>query len=81
MMKMKSNNKFLQWMGQMLFPLYIYQRLMMIAIFESSGGIIFIATYPMAFILICFVAVVLIANLYPRWQISIQNDWILCGKK
>ena len=79
MMKMKSNNKYLQWMGQMLFPLYIYQRLMMIAIFETSRGKIFIVSYPIVYIFICFVAMVLIACLYPRWRFSIQNNRIICG--
>lgn len=72
MMKLDLNNKYLQWMGQKLFPLYIYQRLMMNAIYGISAGKIFIVSYPMLFVLICFLSVILIACIYPKWQVTFR---------
>lgn len=72
MMKMDLNNKYLQWMGKNLFPIYIYQRLMMFAIYEIPDGKFFIASYPILFILICFLSVILIAWMYPKWQVSVR---------
>lgn len=70
MMKIKSENKFLQWMGQNLFPLYIYQRLSMMAIFEMPRGKDFIASFPISYIIICFICTLLITSQYHRWQIK-----------
>ena len=59
-------------MGKNLFPIYIYQRLMMIAIYEILDGKFFLASYPILFILICFLSVILIAWMYPKWQVSVR---------
>lgn len=70
MMKIKSENIYLQWMGANLFPLYIYQRLIMIAIYELPGGKDFIVSFPLLYITISFVGVLIIASQYKRWRIS-----------
>ena len=74
MMKKELKNPYLQWMGERLFPLYIYQRLMMIAIFQIPGGTTFISHHPLVYIFICFATVVLISLLYPRWQVFVINN-------
>lgn len=73
MMKIKFNNKYLQWMGQRLFPLYIYQRLIMMAIYEVPDGKNFIMSYPLLYFTICFGCSLLIASQYHRWQISLSS--------
>ncbi len=71
MMKIESNNKLLQWMGQNIFPLYIYQRLSMMAIYEMPGGKDFIASFPILYIVICFICTLFITSQYHRWQIKL----------
>lgn len=73
MMRTKLNNKYLQWMGQKLFPLYIYQRLIMMAIYEIPGGKSFIMSYPILYVIICFGCTLLIASQYHRWQITLTS--------
>ena len=79
-MKAIMNNEYLQWMGQKLFPLYIYQRLAMIIIYEIPEGKNFISSFPLLYIVICLVCVLLIAFVYPYLQISINDNKILWGK-
>ena len=71
MMKVESDNKWLRWMGQNLFPLYIYQRLSMMAIYEVPGGKNFVASFPILYIVICFICTLLITSQYHRWQIKL----------
>ncbi len=71
MMKIESNNKWLQWMGQNLFPLYIYQRLAMMAIYELPRGHSFICAYPLLYVVVCFICVIVISSQFHRWQIKI----------
>ena len=73
MMKTKLNNECLQWMGKKLFPLYIYQRLIMMAINEVPDGKNFIMSYPLLYFTICFGCSLLIASQYHRWQISLSS--------
>jgi hypothetical protein len=73
MMKLELNNKYLIWIGKKLFPLYIYQRLMMILIYEIPGGRDFIVSYPCLYIMICFLSVLLIALTYPKWQVTFKK--------
>ena len=70
MMKVESDNKWLRWMGQNLFPLYIYQRLSMMAIYEAPGGKDFIGSFQILYIVICFICTLLITSQYHRWQIK-----------
>lgn len=71
MMKVESENKWLRWMGQNIFPLYIYQRLSMMAIYEMPGGKDFIASFPILYIVICFICTLFITSQYHRWQIKL----------
>ena len=79
MMKMELKNPYLQWMGERLFPLYIYQRLMMIALFQIPGGTTFISQHPLVYIFFCFATVVLLSLLYPRWQVFVINNRFKIG--
>ena len=72
MMRIELDNRWLQWMGQKLFPLYIYQRLSMMTIYELPGGKSFISSYPLIYIMICFICVLIIASQYYRWQIKLS---------
>lgn len=71
-MKVKINNKALQWLGKNLFPLYIYQRLAMILLYEMDNGI-FVKNHPVFYMSICFVSMILIAALYKFRQINFQK--------
>ena len=73
MMKLELKNKYLRWFGERLFPLYIYQRLPMIAIFSISQGKDFISSYPLVYILACFSVTVFIAFFYPKWRITLDK--------
>ncbi len=72
-MKIKINNKALQWLGKNLFPLYIYQRLVMILLYEMDNGI-FVKNHPVFYMSICFVSMILIAAFYKFWQINFQKN-------
>lgn len=70
-MKIKIGNKWLLWMGINLFPLYIYQRLPMIALTKYNEGI-FVLNNPSAFMIICFVISIIITYFYKYWQIKLR---------
>ncbi|MDC2648973.1 acyltransferase family protein [Bacteroides ovatus] len=70
-MKVKIGNKALVWLGSSLFPLYIYQRLPMIALYEINNGI-FVSNYVVLYISLCGVITIGIGYLYKYWQIKIQ---------
>lgn len=59
-------SKPLEWCGQHLFPIYIYQRLPMMAIPSS-----FIAFCPIGYVASCLVVTLCIAALYKYWQIRL----------
>ena len=65
-MKFECRNKALEWCGQHLFPLYIYQRLPMMAIPSQ-----FIAYCPIAYVAGCLLITLIIASLYKYWQIKL----------
>lgn len=71
-MKVKINNPALLWLGAHLFPLYIYQRLAMIAIFNIDNGT-FVKNYPLPYMLICCAIMVLIAIPYRFIRISFNK--------
>lgn len=66
-MKVRLSNSILQWLGTHLFPLYIYQRITMLCLYEMDEGI-FVRNHPVAYMLLCFIAMVLIAYFYKFWQ-------------
>jgi hypothetical protein len=71
-MKVQINNKWLLWMGVNLFPLYIYQRIPMIAIREILGNN-FIKNYTIVYVIASLAITLLIANYYKHWQIKLKN--------
>lgn len=71
-MKIQVQNGPLKWLGAHLFPLYIYQRLPMIALFSIDGGN-FVKQNPILYVLICFGITLLIAFPYKYWQISFSK--------
>lgn len=68
-MKIKTGNAILQWLGINLFPIYIYQRLPMIALSKLAGGG-FICAYPYVFMITCLVVACVIAWGYRFWRVT-----------
>ena len=68
-MKVKIRNPALTWLGLHLFPLYIYQRLAMIAISDMDNGA-FVKENPLAYMFICSIIMILIAIPYRFIRIS-----------
>lgn len=69
-MKVCISNRVLAWLGLNLFPLYIYQRLPMIAMREFVG-LEWLSLHPYIFVFICFILSVVITYLYKYWRISL----------
>ena len=65
-MRIGCKSKPLEWCGQRLFPIYIYQRLPMMAIPSS-----FIAFCPIGYVASCLVVTLCIATFYKYWQIKL----------
>lgn len=62
-MKFRCNSKVLLWCGQNLFPLYIYQRIAMIALSSINDGA-FAAGYPFLYTVACLAITIVITNVY-----------------
>lgn len=69
-MKFKINNRFLVWLGQNLFPLYIYQRIPMIILSSIAGGV-YAANYPILYVISCFAITSIISYYYRYWTIRL----------
>ena len=67
-MKVKTGNVVLHWLGVNLFPIYIYQRIPMIAITKFAGEE-FVRNYPYVFMVSCFVVTSVIVWGYKFWRI------------
>lgn len=67
-MKIRIGNKWLQWCGTNLFPLYIYQRLPMIALSFLLGREI-VSACPIIYLAICLTMACFIAHYYRYWSI------------
>lgn len=67
-MKIVVGNPFLNWCGVNLFPLYIYQRIPMIVMYECIGED-FVKNYALLFVVLALVVTCGIARLYKYWQI------------
>lgn len=70
-MKVKTGNVVLQWLGVSLFPIYIYQRIPMIAITKLAGEG-FVCNHPYVFVVSCFCVTCLIAWGYRFWQVKVR---------
>ena len=70
-MKVNFNSRPLQWMGERLFPLYIYQRIPMIVLYEFDKGN-FVCSHLYLYIILCGIITLLIAHFYHYWQIKIS---------
>ena len=69
-MRIKIHNRALEWCGENLFPLYIYQRIpmMIFAIVLPSS---FLVQYPLAYIGICLVVTIGLVYLYKFIKIAL----------
>lgn len=70
MKRFPIGNMVLAWLGQRLFPLYIYQRLPMIIFFTLDPGGFACWRMPI-YLVLCFAVTILFAVLYPKWQIKL----------
>lgn len=69
-MKITIHNKFLEWLGVNLFPLYIYQRLSMMVL-STLYPIELVANHPYVFLVICVLITGCIAWAYKFIRISL----------
>ena len=69
-MMVKTGNAVLKWLGVNLFPIYIYQRIPMIAITKLAGDG-FVCNHPYVFIVSCFAVTSLIVVGYKYWQVKL----------
>lgn len=70
-MRVVVGNTFLNWCGEHLFPLYIYQRIPMIVMYECLGKE-FVKNNAILFVLISLAITCGIAYLYKHWRISLS---------
>lgn len=70
-MRIKVDNRMLQWCGVRLFPLYIYQRIPMIIV-AAIAPKWWLQEFPLIYISICLTITILIALLYKYWSISLN---------
>jgi hypothetical protein len=69
-MKIRISNKIIIWLGVNLFPLYIYQRIPMIVLFEINDGL-FVRSNVLAYIFICMLSTCFFGYFYKYWQITV----------
>ena len=67
--KISIGNPVLQWVGNNLFPIYIYMRLPMLILENKVPNII--ATQPAVFIVVSLLITVVVAHFYRLWQIKL----------
>lgn len=68
-MKVRIDNPPLRWVGEHLFPIYIYMRIPMILLYESQPALV--ANHPAFFIIISLAVTLIIAYFYKHWQIKL----------
>lgn len=68
-MKVKIQNNILIWLGSHLFPLYIYQRIIMIVLYNVDGGL-FVKAHPVVFVTLSFVAMIVWGFLFKYWDLT-----------
>lgn len=69
MIKVRIQNKYLEWMGKNLFPLYIYMRIPMILFSQDKN---FIVNYEWLYIILCIVITLAFGYAYKFYQIKIK---------
>lgn len=69
MMKVRIHNRFLEWMGKSLFPLYIYMRIPMILFSQNDS---FIVNYEALYIIMCITVTLLFGAIYKNIMIKIS---------
>ena len=70
-MKVKAGNAVLLWLGANVFPIYIYQRIPIVAMTKLFGDG-FVCSYPYAFVLICMVVTYIITWGYQYWRVKLS---------
>lgn len=70
-MKVKVENPALVWLGSLLFPLYIYQRVPMMVLHKWLGPA-FVSGHIFVYVIACATLTVSIAFLYRFWKIEIR---------
>lgn len=70
--KVRLKSIFLEWSGRHLFPLYIYQRLPMIAL-ASIGGGYFLHNHYYLYIALCLIVTLIIAYIYKYIDIRLNK--------
>lgn len=68
-MKVKIGNRPLYWLGLNLFPLYIYQRIPMIVLYEIDGGT-FVRFHHCLYVLLCVLITLLLTRIYKVIEIK-----------
>jgi len=71
-MKIHVCNPILCWMGVHLFPIYIYQRIPMIALFDITNGA-FIRSNFWLYAIACLLVTIGFAGLYRYWEIKLNG--------
>lgn len=69
MMKVRVHNKYLEWMGKNLFPLYIYMRIPMILLSQDT---VIVHNHEALYVMMCFIITLLFGYLYRFFKLSIK---------
>ena len=69
-MRVKTGNAVLLWLGVNVFPIYIYQRIPIVAMTKLFGDG-FVCSYPFVFVFICMVVTYFITWGYQYWKVKL----------
>lgn len=69
MLKIKVQNRYLEWMGKNLFPLYIYERIPMILFSQDKS---FLINYEPLYIIMCIAITLLFGYAYKYFRIKLK---------
>ena len=72
-MKIKVGNKWINWCGVHLFPIYMYQGLVYQILYNIGGEAhIFISYSPFIYAVTSVVLTLILASFYPKWEIKLR---------
>lgn len=72
-MKIKVGNKWINWCGVHLFPIYMFQGLIYQMLFNIGGESHLLVSYsPFVYAAISLVLTIILANYYPKWEIKMR---------